>query len=236
MASITSTGSTGSTPASSIIDMLNNTSASTKTEATSGETEDRFLKLLVAQMNNQDPLNPLDNAQVTSQLAQINTVRGIEQMNSTLSKYVSGQAGTRAIDSAGLIGRSALVDGSSVTRTDGQTASTRIGASLAADAAKTTIEILDANGTTVRAFDLGKQSTGVVTAEWDGRRTGGGTAAAGNYTVRVTALDGNGKAVAATPLVSAQVVGATQAGDATRITLAGGGSVAPTDVRGIFQQ
>ncbi|MFP5407510.1 MAG: flagellar hook assembly protein FlgD, partial [Gammaproteobacteria bacterium] len=52
-------------------------------------TEDRFLKLLVAQMRNQDPLNPLDNAQVTSQLAQINTVRGIEQLNASMATLAS---------------------------------------------------------------------------------------------------------------------------------------------------
>ena len=48
---------------------------------TSAGSEDRFLKLLVAQMQNQDPLNPMDNAQVTSQMAQINTVSGIDKLN-----------------------------------------------------------------------------------------------------------------------------------------------------------
>ena len=52
------------------------------------DTEDRFLKLLVAQMNNQDPLNPLDNSQVTSQLAQINTVKGIDKLNTALQTLI----------------------------------------------------------------------------------------------------------------------------------------------------
>ncbi len=218
------------------IDALNATKASATAASTSDETEDRFLKLLIAQMNNQDPLNPLDNSQVTSQLAQINTVRGIEQMNSTLSKFVSAQNGTKALDAAGLIGRSALVDGSSATVVTGQPTNMRVGAALASDAASMKIELVDASGAVARTFDLGKQSAGVVSAAWDGTRTGGSAAAAGRYTVRVTALDGNGKAVDATPLVTAQVVGATQAGDVTRISLANGASVAPGDLRGIFQQ
>ena len=55
-------------------------------------TEDRFLKLLVAQMRNQDPLNPMDNAQVTSQLAQISTVRGIESLNKSMTEFVAANS------------------------------------------------------------------------------------------------------------------------------------------------
>ena len=64
------------------------TTAATAASATStanADAADRFLKLLVAQMQNQDPLNPMDNAQVTSQMAQINTVTGIEKLNTTVS-------------------------------------------------------------------------------------------------------------------------------------------------------
>ncbi len=225
----------GAQPVSSVVDALNATSASAKTTSTADQTEDRFLKLLVAQMNNQDPLNPLDNSQVTSQLAQINTVRGIEQLNSTLSKFVSSQGATRAIDDANLIGRNVLVDGNTLTLGDGATADARVGASVASDAAKVSIDVLDASGATVRTLDLGAQPAGVATATWDGKTTAGARAPAGKYTLRVTALDGAGKAVDAVPLVTDSVAGATQAGDASRLALVGGASVAPTDVRGIFQ-
>src|SRR5690349_17940969 len=125
----------GSPSTSSIIDALNATTDTSKSTSSADQTEDRFLKMLIAQMNNQDPLNPLDNSQVTSQLAQINTVRGIEQLNTTLSKFVNAQTGGKAIDDAALIGRNVLVDGSTVSLADGQTSATRIGASIAADAA-----------------------------------------------------------------------------------------------------
>ena len=67
----------------SLIDSVNGT-ASTKTTSTTADTQDRFLKLLTTQLKNQDPLNPMDNAQLTSQLAQISTVDGIERLNATL--------------------------------------------------------------------------------------------------------------------------------------------------------
>ncbi len=66
---------------SSLLASLNGSAAASKTE---DDPQDRFLKLLVTQMKNQDPLNPLDNAQVTSQLAQISTVSGIDKLNATL--------------------------------------------------------------------------------------------------------------------------------------------------------
>src|SRR5215217_2158402 len=87
--------------------------ASSLTASTSDAkaTSDRFLKLLVAQMQNQDPLNPMDNAQVTSQMAQINTVNGIEKLNTTV-QGLSGQfVQMQALQGANLIGRDVIVPG-----------------------------------------------------------------------------------------------------------------------------
>ncbi|NLD67828.1 MAG: hypothetical protein GX644_03335, partial [Limnobacter sp.] len=79
---------------------------------TAAGTEDRFLKLLVAQMRNQDPLNPLDNAQVTSQLAQINTVRGIEQLNASMTTMAAASSNVSPVAALGLLGRQVLIEGS----------------------------------------------------------------------------------------------------------------------------
>ncbi len=78
-------------------------SASASTKTSSEETTDRFLSLLVAQMKNQDPLNPLDNAQVTSQMAQLSTVQGIENMNSTLQALASSMGVNQMSQAASLI-------------------------------------------------------------------------------------------------------------------------------------
>ena len=84
MATTSSTSAAAS--AADLFASLNGTSSTTKSKSTTEAMEDRFLTLLMTQIKNQDPLNPLDNAQVTTQLAQINTVNGIERLNATLTK------------------------------------------------------------------------------------------------------------------------------------------------------
>ena len=74
-------------------------------------TSDRFLKLLVAQMKNQDPLNPMDNAQVTSQMAQINTVTGIDKLNSTVAGLSAQFMQMQAMQGASLVGHDVIVAG-----------------------------------------------------------------------------------------------------------------------------
>src|SRR5512147_131653 len=80
---------------------------------------DRFLKLLVAQMQNQDPLNPMDNAQVTSQMAQINTVTGIEKLNTTVQGLNSQFVQMQALQGASLVGRDVIVPGNLVDIDEG---------------------------------------------------------------------------------------------------------------------
>lgn len=86
-------------------------SSTALTGATATGGEQRFLKLLVTQLNNQDPLNPLDNAQLTSQLAQMSTVSGIEKLNAAFSELVAQSAAGQVLQSAALIGRSVQVPG-----------------------------------------------------------------------------------------------------------------------------
>ena len=78
------------------------------------DVQDRFLKLLVTQMKNQDPLNPLDNAQVTTQLAQISTVNGIEKLNATIEAMASSFTSGQSLQAATMIGKDVLVPGSTL--------------------------------------------------------------------------------------------------------------------------
>src|SRR3990172_2141446 len=100
-----------------VTDTAQKTTPATKTAAQ--EQEDRFLKLLVTQMKNQDPLNPLDNAEVTSQMAQLSTVSGIEKLNTTLQAMSSSFASSQSLQAAGMIGRSVLAPGSSLSLQNG---------------------------------------------------------------------------------------------------------------------
>ena len=75
--------------------------------------------MLTTQLKNQDPLNPLDNAQVTSQLAQISTVDGIERLNQTLTSMMDGMLSSETMQAAALVGRSVLVPGQHMTLGEG---------------------------------------------------------------------------------------------------------------------
>ena len=103
----------GATSSASDVNVASSPASSAAADATI--TSDRFLKLLVAQMKNQDPLNPMDNAQVTSQMAQINTVTGIDKLNSTVQGLSTQFVQLQAMQGASLVGRDVIVAGNKLS-------------------------------------------------------------------------------------------------------------------------
>ena len=176
---------------------INAAAASNKTTTSSTqESEDRFLKLLTTQLKNQDPLNPMDNAQMTSQLAQMSTVSGIEKLNSTLDTLVSSIGASQSIESAAMIGKSVLVPGTQLTLAKGEAYG---GVNLSAAADQVTLKILDSKGKVIQTQTLGAQDAGVFNIGWDGKDADGVAVADGTYKFSVEATQG-GKAVTVTPL------------------------------------
>lgn len=149
--------------------------------------QDRFLKLLVTQMKNQDPLKPLDNAEVTSQLAQISTVTGIDKLNTTLQLLTSDVEDSLSVEATGMIGRSVFVPGTSIPLKGDEAVA---GIELAQPADQLTVTILDSSGIPVRHIDLGAKPTGISTIAWDGKTDSGTDVADGNYTFNVSAKQG----------------------------------------------
>ena len=140
-------------------------SSGTGTTATSAtEQSDRFLKLLVTQMQNQDPLNPLDNAQVTSQMAQISTVTGIETLNTTVSGLNSQFVQLQAMQAAALVGHDVAVEGDALriqdTLADG-------GYELSSSAEKVTIEIRSATDEVIDTIELTGVEAGRHDFQWE---------------------------------------------------------------------
>ena len=115
------------------------------------EVQDRFLKLLVTQMRNQDPLNPLDNAQVTSQLAQLSTVSGVDKLNTTLQNLSSALLASQSLQSASLVGRDVVAGGSRLSLTSSGAAA---GMDLKQAADRVTVSILGPDGNVVRTLEL----------------------------------------------------------------------------------
>jgi flagellar basal-body rod modification protein FlgD len=185
------------------------------------ELNDRFLKLLVAQMNNQDPLNPLDNAQVTSQMAQINTVTGINGLNETVEQLIGQFARLEAMQAAQLTGRSVLVTGTEA-RVATAGAPTAFG-----------VELGQRADALVRTQALGKAEAGISRFEWDGRNDAGSQVAAGKYSITVKAMAG-GKEIGATPLVARRIDGVSIGDGGATLNFAGGGSARYGDIRQII--
>ena len=201
--------------------------------ATSGANQDRFMTLLVAQMKNQDPLNPMDNAQVTSQIAQIDTVKGIAQLNQTVQKLLGNADAAQALQAAALLGRTALVDGKSIEL---GAAGALGGFDLTTPADDVRVTITSPAGQVVHQVSLGAMSGGIHSFAWDGKTDAGARAAPGAYTFSVSALSG-GKSSAAASLAALPIEGVTPgaAGTAgTTLQLRGGGSVQMNQIRQLF--
>ncbi|MEZ5661376.1 MAG: flagellar hook capping FlgD N-terminal domain-containing protein [Burkholderiaceae bacterium] len=214
------------------------TAASTTESASSlgadnDATEDRFLALLVAQMRNQDPLNPLENAEVTTQLAQINTVRGIEDLGKSMKSLLERLSQQGPINSASMIDRQVLVPASSVDLTDADMEPVKAAAELTLPAQQVVADIYGTDGVVLRSLDLGAHGPGLVNFEWDGRDAAGEWAPEGRYTLRVRALGSDGEQDPATS-VARRVVGIERGSDGLNLRLQGGASVPESSIRAIF--
>ncbi|GAA4034384.1 flagellar hook assembly protein FlgD [Actimicrobium antarcticum] len=202
----------------------------TTASASADATQDRFMKLLITQMKNQDPLNPLDNAQVTSQLAQLSTVSGIDKMNTTLQSMITSFQSNQSVQAAGMIGHGVLAPGKQVTLASGNAV---FGLDLVSSAEKVQVMIKDASGKTVHTMDLGGKDAGTLPLTWDGVKDDGGKAADGAYTFEVAATAGTAK-VEATTLAFGQVASVSTSSAGVKLNVPGLGAITMSDVRQIL--
>ena len=168
--------------------------------------QDQFLKLMIAQLKNQDPMKPMDNGQFLTQMAQIGTVSGINDLQKSFGTLASALQSTQALQASTMVGRNVLVASDHVVLAAGE--QPKLGLELASAANQVRVSISDAAGQLVKQFDLGARPAGISEFSWDGSNAGGGSALAGRYVVRAEALI-DGKGLAATTLVRAPVQSVT---------------------------
>ena len=213
------------TSPSSDVHVASSPSASAAADATM--TSDRFLKLLVAQMKNQDPLNPMDNAQVTSQMAQINTVTGIDKLNATVAGLSAQFMQMQAMQGASLVGHDVIVPGNKLD-IDSGTAVGQGGFEIQTPADAVKVEILAPSGAVVQTLHLGAQGAGMHSFDWP---AGSATDSSG-LTFRVSATAG-GVQVASTPLMRDRVDAVTANGSSFNLELEKSGSTPYATVRAL---
>jgi flagellar basal-body rod modification protein FlgD len=189
--------------------------------------QDRFLKLLVAQMNNQDPMSPMDNAQLTSQMAQINTVSGIQELNQAVSNISSQFGAMQMLQGSGLIGRDVMYAGNQLNVQNGVA---KGAVDLAASVEDLKIQITNSAGTVLDTVALGAKSAGRTSFSWDASSY----TESGNVYMKVVATAG-GKAMDATGFVAGTVksVGADTKG-ALSLQLQNGKQLSYSDVQSIL--
>lgn len=171
------------------LNAANSSLAKKGASSTATDIQDRFLLLLTTQLQNQDPMNPMDNAQITSQMAQLSTVTGVDKLNTTLKALSDSMAMTQSLSATGMIGHGVLVPGSTLALSNGQ-AIAGVDLAQAADSVKVTIQ--GPAGNTVRTLQLGAQDAGIVPFSWDGKTDTGTAAADGTYKFVVeSVLSGN---------------------------------------------
>jgi flagellar basal-body rod modification protein FlgD len=177
-------------------------------------------------MQNQDPLNPMDNAQVTSQMAQINTVTGIEKLNGTVQGLQAQFVQLQTMQGATLVGRDVVVPGN---RLDVEANVGRGAFELETAADSVKVEVVSGSGAVVGSIDLGAQTSGVHDFEWDASAH----PAADGYTFRVVAKSGS-TTKAVTLLMRDRVESVSTGGSGLTLQLEHGSRVAYGNVRTFY--
>ncbi len=178
---------------------VDSTSAS-NSQATAGAkkntlTQEDFLKIFTTQMRFQNPLEPLDNFQMATQLAQFNTVDSLTRMNETLTQLMAAQNSMNNVQAAGLIGKKVETQGNRLAIQQGAVGE---GFYELARPAKVVIQILNSQGGLVRQIDAGVRDTSRQAIGWNGKNQAGAALPDGVYTFRVIAVDSQGQAVPVT--------------------------------------
>jgi flagellar basal-body rod modification protein FlgD len=172
----------------------------------------------------------MDNAEMTSQLAQISTVDGLQKVNTTLEAMLGSFQQNETMQAAAMVGRGVLVEGKGLQLYESQALG---GVELTGPADKVTVTIRDSQGHDVRSLDLGSMETGSHVFTWDGKTDAGDAAESGNYTITVSATQGETK-VTATALQLGTVSSVVRGAKSVEIEVGHLGTFSMSDIKQIL--
>ncbi|WP_297913015.1 FlgD immunoglobulin-like domain containing protein [Thiomonas sp.] len=199
-----STSPIGNNPFLASLESTGSSSSSGTSGSSALGNANTFYNLLVTQLTNQDPLNPMSNTDLSAQLAQFSTASGVQAMQQSLAALTSQLAQTQSLQAASLVGRNVVFDDNSLSL--GASGGSAGGFTLASGAQDVQVQISNAAGQVVNTLDLGSMAAGVQSFNWNGNDASGAAAGPGSYTFAVQATDANGASVGAAPFGSGQVV------------------------------
>ena len=212
---------------SNVLDLMNGAQSG---RSATEEAQDLFMTLLVTQMQNHDPLKTMDNAQMTSQLAQLSTVSGIEKLNDTMQLLIGNVQSSQTFQATSMIGRQVFAPGNVMQLADGQA---KFGADLPTDVDRIEVKIRDADGNTVRTLNFGTRDAGMQSLEWDGRDDSGNVVEDGIYNFELTA-SADGSEVTAGPLSQGIVDSVANGSNGVTVHLKDLGSISLSEIRQVL--
>jgi flagellar basal-body rod modification protein FlgD len=216
---MSTTATTSTTSTNPCAALSGNSSSSSTSKSSEAGSQDRFLTLLVAQMKNQDPLNPMDNAQITSQMAQINTVSGLEKVNTAINGLSAQFMQMQALQGASLVGHGVVVAGNRLAASNADGSQLQGGFEMGGAADQVQVEILNGAGHVIDTMQLGAQTAGRHAFEWTKTDS-----AADAQTFRITATSGAAN-VSTTALMSDLVEAVSTSGQTLQLQLSRNGTV-----------
>ncbi|WP_291328555.1 flagellar hook assembly protein FlgD [Desulfovibrio sp. UCD-KL4C] len=164
-----------------------------------------FLKLLLTQMQNQDPANPMDDKEYMAQLAQFSSLEQLTKVNTSLESMLGNSSQEQMVSAVSFIGKEVKAEGYTVSRLDGKVSKIFYG--LGEAVASAFINIYDANQNLIRTEKIGAKGEGTYEFEWDGKDWSGKDAPDGVYSIAMAAEDVNGEPVMIKTEVSGEVTG-----------------------------
>lgn len=188
-----------------------------------------FLRLFTTQLRYQNPINPMDSTEFTSQLAQFSSLEQLFNIGSQLKDLLLYQNSLQNTLTANLIGKEIKYEGDSVYLKD----SASISYTLPSPASKVKITIYDSTGKTVREIELNNQAEGLQSYQWDGRDSGGNKLPDGEYKLKIEAFDSSGNPVEVSTLSSGTVTGMTFENNVTYLVIGDGTKIQLSQVREI---
>ena len=194
--------------------------------------QSEFLELMIAQLNNQDPMKPMENGDFISQMAQFSAVTGLTKLQESFDGLAVSLQSNQALQASSLVGRTVVVPSGIGTLPQGGTLSGMV--SLDSSSSNLTVSIQDASGQVIRRLELGPKQTGEAYFNWDGITDSGVAAQPGRYYISAETQTENGTEALET-LISAAVDSVTMGngGQAMTLNLADGSAVDLSSVRSI---
>ena len=204
------------------------TTSNSGTATTAADMQNQFLTLLVAQLQNQDPMSPMDNAQMTSQMAQISTVTGIEKLNDTVNSVTSQFSMQQMMQGTSLIGHTVLAEGNTMAAAGENVYTAAF--DLSGTAANVKVQITTPSGLLVDTVELGNGEAGRNYFTWNASNYNGDPSEL-RYSVQATNGDST---VNSTTLTPYSVIAATTSNGNLMLELNNGRNISYSDIKAVY--